>query len=120
MPSVIDTLIADTLYPLESDFFGLSVVVRRANSTGDTVTAIVNKTEFEVLNAEGALTVIAGREYTIARADYKISGAVVTPLKGDVITEGSTRFMVQSIPGFPAVEDEDADKVRWIVRAKED
>lgn len=117
MPSAFDEIFTEA-YEVDAAVFGVSVTLRRANSAAQTATAIVSATQFEVIGSDGALTVINGREYTIAKADYKIAERVTDPIEGDIITEGTVRREVFSIAGLPAFQEEHGDDTRWIIRTK--
>jgi hypothetical protein len=121
MTALADQLWEDAGAPTIEEFFGTTITFSRRSETSGDITAVGDTINYTLLDAQGATTVVTGRDYTIPVASVVVSGSTLEPKKGDLIREvigGETHvYEVQPIGDKPAVQLL-AGGFRWLVRTK--
>jgi hypothetical protein len=117
MPDFLDTASAwlDTVC---KEQISQTVVISSGAAVSGNVSATIGSTEFQQDNGEGILTTWQSRDYFIAVADYKLSGVVVAPEPGHLITEAARVYEVVSPGDEPCARYSDASQRTWRVHTK--
>ena len=61
------------------EMYGVPVTITRAGRTSDTITAIADSVNYQVIDAQGLLTTLTSRDYTLTVATTAIGGNRIEP-----------------------------------------
>lgn len=103
--------------PQLDHFCGVSVRFRRAGSDSQPFAAVFNQATYEVLDAEGFLSKVEMRDWTLPLA-ISVAGQSVTPRSGDqLVMESGDVYELLPVGKQPAAEKTSGD-ARWKVHTK--